>query len=181
MSNFLEKLQSVRFDMSKRLLITIILFTGALLITTIGVLTVRIDLSDAQRIEGELQSELERFNDPRFIFGNNLFHTLVMFVPIVGPIWGGIVLFNTGTIIAILGIAYGVPPILTFFSLFFTPVFWLEFIVYSVAMAESVVLLLQIIRGRGRLEASRMCILVTICASVLLLSAGVEWIMINFV
>ncbi len=179
MSPLSGMLRISRFDINTRLLITIIVFIVALLITMVGLLAVNVDFSEAQRRESELQKEFERFNDPRAILGNNLIHTLIMFVPIWGPIWGGFVLFNTGTTIGILATAYEVPSILIFLTLFLTPVFWLEFCAYSIAMAESVVLLLQITRGHGRLEAVRMCILVTGCALTLLLSAVVEWAMIN--
>lgn len=175
----MKKLQTIRFDMHTRIVITAIFLIVALLVTVIGVLVVKMDVSEAKEKADELNADFERFNGTFCIFGNNLLHTLVMFVPIIGPIWGLFVLFNTGTIIAVFGIAYEVPPILVFLSLFLTPVFWLEFGVYSIAMAQSVVLLLKILRHRGRKEAVRTCILVTICASILLLAAFVEWIMIN--
>ncbi len=179
MTSVMERLRTIRFNMQTRIAITAILFGVALLVTVVGVLFFKIDVSEAERMWGELQEEFDRFNDPRFIFGNNLLHTLIMFVPFIGPFWGGFVLFNTGTIIAVFGIAEGVPPILAFLVLFLTPVFWLEFGVYSVAMAQSVIWSLQILRRRGKEEAVRTCILVAICASILLLSAIVEWVMIN--
>jgi hypothetical protein len=177
--SLIEKLRTIRFDMHKRLVITAILLAIALSVTLAGVLVLRMDVSEAQKLKAELQEEFDRLNDPRFIFGNNFFHTLVMFVPVIGPIWGSYVLFNTGTIVAVIGIADEVPPILYLFLLMLTPVFWLEFGVYSVAMAQSVVWLLQFLRGRGRKEAVRTCILVTICAAILLLAAVVEWVMIS--
>jgi len=175
----IEKLQTIKFDVHTRIILVAIFFIVALTVTVIGALVFEINMSEAQKIRDEVTEEFERFNDPRSIFGNNLLHTLIMFVPIIGPFWGSFVLFNTGTVIAILSIAEGVPPILTFLLLFFTPIFWLEFGVYSVAMAQSVVLLLQMLRHRGKKEAVKTCILVTICALILLLSAVVEWVMIN--
>ncbi|MFP3985012.1 MAG: stage II sporulation protein M [Candidatus Bathyarchaeia archaeon] len=179
MSSIVEKLQNLRFDMHKRMVIVAVFFFVALVFTAIGVLVIKVDVSDAQDFEEEIMEEFERLNDPRSIFGNNFIHTLVMFVPLFGPVWGCFVLFNTGSIISILSIAQGVPPFLTFLVLFFTPVFWLEFGVYSVAMAQSVVLFLQILRRRGRKEAVRTCVLITICALFLLLAAVIEWVMIN--
>ena len=181
MVGFVEKLQIMRFDMQTRIMITVIFLIAALTITAIGVLVFEIDVQEARTLKVEIQEEFEQLNDPRFIFGNNLLHTLIMFIPIIGPIWGGFVLFSTGTIITVISIAEGVPPILTFLLLFFTPVFWLEFGIYSIAMAQSVILFLKMLRHHGRKEAVRTCILVTICASILLLSAILEWIMINMI
>jgi len=175
----MEKLRTMRFNMHNRIVITVVFFIIALVATVIGLLFFRIAVPEAQKVRDELKEEFDRFNDPRFIFGNNLLHTLIMFVPIVGPIWGCFVLFNTGTVIAIISIAEGIPPILTFLLLFLIPVFWIEFGVYSVAMGQSFVWLLQILKHHGRKEAVRTCILVTICVSILLLAAIVEWIMIN--
>lgn len=175
----MKKLQTLRFDIQTRIVITIIFLIAALIVTAVGVVVFKIDVSEAQRLKEEIQEEFEQFNDPRFIFGNNLLHTLIMFAPIIGPIWGSFVLFNTGTLIAVLGIADGIPPILYFLLLFVTPVLWLEFGVYSIAMAQSVILFVQMLRHRSKKEAVRTCILVTVCALILLLSAVVEWIMIN--
>ncbi len=179
MTGIMEKLQTIRFNMRTRILITAIFLVGALIVMAVGVFAFQISKSDAERLSEEIQGELDRANDVRFIFGNNLIHTLVMFVPVVGPIWGGIVLFSTGTVITTISVAQGVPPIVTFLVLFLVPIFWLEIGVYSVAMAQSFVWFAQILRGRGKKEAARTCILVTICASVLLLSAVFEWALIN--
>lgn len=173
------KIHSLTFNVPTRIVITVIFLIAALIATAAGALFFTTSVSEAQRFQREIQDEFERLNDARLIFGNNLFHTLVMFVPILGPIWGFFVLFNTGTIIATLGIAEGIPPIFVFFLLFFTPVFWLEFGSYSIAMAESVVLLLQMLRRRGMREILRTCVLVTVCTVILAFSAIVEWVMIN--
>jgi len=181
MIEVMEKLQTVRFNMQTRIVITVIFFVVALIVTAVGVLVFKIDVQEAQRFKEEIKGEFERFDDLRFIFGNNLIHTLIMFVPIIGPVWGSFVLFNTGTIIAIFGIAEGIPPILYFLLFFLVPVFWLEFGVYSISMAQSVILLLQMLRHRGKKEAVRTSILITICTLILLLAAVVEWIMLDMI
>lgn len=175
----MEKLQTIRFDKPTRIVITAIFFIVALMVMVLGVVAFNINMQEAQEIKKQMEDEFNQFNDLRFIFGNNLIHTLIMFVPIIGPIWGTFVLFNTGTIIAALSVADGVPPIMYLMVLFFTPFFWLEFGVYSIAMAQSTIWLLQLLRHRGKKEAVRTCILVTICTSILLLSAIVEWFMIK--
>ncbi|UCE96221.1 MAG: hypothetical protein JSV51_01015, partial [Candidatus Bathyarchaeota archaeon] len=63
--------------------------------------------------------------------------------------------------------------------LFFTPILWLEFCAYSIAMAQSTIWFLQMLRQRSKREAVRTCILITICALILSFSAVIEWIMIN--
>ena len=181
MTSLMEKIQMVRFNLRMRIVITVIFLVIALGVTILGVVSLRIDASEAQKFRDDIMGEFSRLNDPRFIFGNNLIHALVMFVPAVGPIWGSYVLFSTGNIIAVISIAEGVPPVLTFFLLFLTPVFWLEFGVYSLAMAQSVILTLQMLRNRGKNEVVRTCMLVTICALILLLAAMIEWIMINMI
>ena len=173
----MERFQTIRFDTHTRIVITALFLVVALILTAVGVLVVRIDRSEAEEIMEQLQEEFSQL-DTSTIFGNNLIHTLIMFVPIIGPIWGCFVLFNTGTIISVIGIAEGVSPILVFLLLFLTPVFWLEFGVYSIAMAQSTILLWQMLRRRGKKEGVRTCILVTVCALILLLAAIVESIMI---
>lgn len=181
MIEFKEMLNKIKFDRQTRIKITALSFFIALAITAAGVTLSTYEVSDAETQVSELEEEFDKFNDPRSIFGNNMFHTLIMFVPIIGPVWGIFVLFNTGTIINLIATAYGIPPILALLSLFFTPVFWLEFCVYSVAMAQSTIWLIQIFRGHGKREAVRTCILITICAAILLLAAVVEWAMINMI
>jgi hypothetical protein len=169
----------VRLSLRNRIIVTAIFLIVALAATALGAALLKIDASEAESRVEDLQRELENLNDPLFIFGNNFFHSLVMFAPFVGPGWGCFVLFNTGTIIAVFGVAQGLPPVLLLVLLMFTPVFWLEYGVYSVAMAQSTIFVLKMLRGEGRKEAARTCVLVTACALVLLLSALIEWFMIN--
>ncbi|UCE96077.1 MAG: hypothetical protein JSV51_00225 [Candidatus Bathyarchaeota archaeon] len=179
MESIIERFQNLQFSLRTRFVIIIIFFILALLATAIGTLAFRIEQSEAQRIRTELEQDFEKFNDPRFIFGNNFLFTLLMFIPIIGPIWGSFILFNTGIVLAVLGIAEGIPPILLYFLLFFTPILWLEFCAYSIAMAQSTIWFLQMLRQRSKKEAVRTCILITICALILSFSALIEWIMIN--
>ena len=179
MDSIAKELKRIRFDMRSRIVITSVFLILALLVTSAGVLTLRIDIADAQRQIEAIESEMTRLNDVRAIFGNNLIHTLVMFVPFVGPIWGFFVLFNTGTFIALFSVAAGISPMLALVVLLFTPVLWLGFGVYSAAMAASIVLLLQIVRRWARTEIVRTCVLFTVCALALLSSAIIEWIIIN--
>ena len=179
MSSFALWLQTVRFTLRKRMIITGIFLAVALLATLLGMALLKIDVSEAESRMEDFQRQLEDLDDPRLIFGNNFLHSLVMFVPLLGPCWGSFVLNNTGVIIAVFGIAQGFSPFLLLGLLMFTPVFWLEYGVYSVAMAQSMILFLKVLRREGREEAVRTCVLVTVCALLLLTSALIEWVIIG--
>jgi hypothetical protein len=179
MVRILERLQLLQFNLQTRLLFAVILLIAAILATALGVLSSSADVTEAQQQREEMLADFERTNDPRFIFGNNLFLTLLMFVPIVGPIWGFLVLFNTGSIIALISIAEGIPPILTYLLLFLMPVFWLEFAAYALAMAQSMILFLKMLQRKCKQEVSRTCVVITLCTLILFIAAVVEWLIIN--
>jgi hypothetical protein len=179
MVRILERLQTLVFDTRTRVILTIFLFIATLISTSLGVILFRADVSEAQELREKIFEDFERANDPRFIFGNNLLLTLVMFVPIIGPIWGLLILFNTGSVIALISIAEGFPPILTFAILFLTPVFWLELGVYSIAMAQSIVFFLRFLQNQVRKESVRTCVIITACTLLLMLAAIIEWLMIS--
>jgi hypothetical protein len=179
MVRILERLQTLVFDTRTRVILTIFLFIATLISTSLGVILFRADVSEAQELREKIFEDFERANDPRFIFGNNLLLTLVMFVPIIGPIWGLLILFNTGSVIALISIAEGFPPILTFVILFLTPVFWLELGVYSIAMAQSIVFFLRFLQNQVRKESVRTCVIITACTLLLMLAAIIEWLMIS--
>ncbi len=175
----MEYLKTIRLDKQTRILITAALLVLALIATVAGALFFRIDPAEARQLAEELEREVNRYNDVRMIFGNNLAITIIMFVPVIGPIWGLFVLFNTGTLFAVVGVAEGIHPILVFLLLLLTPVFWLEWAAYSIAMGQSVILVLQIIRRQFKRELTRTCVLITACTLILLGSAIIEWAMIN--
>ena len=179
MVRVLEILPDLNSDLRKRILAIVVFFIVALASIFSGAITTNVSIQEAQSLRDELEEEFQRMNDPRFIFGNNLIHTLVMFTPLMGPVWGCFVLFNTGRIIAFFSITEEVPVMLMFLVLLFNPILWLELGVYSTAMAQSVILLLRIIQRRGVREAVRTCIVITACVVVLLISAIAEWIIIN--
>jgi hypothetical protein len=99
-----------------------------------------------------------------------------MFVPIIGPIIGFIILFDTGVALGAIASVQGYPVYIGLLSLVITPVFWLEFAAYSTAMAESIWLTRRIFQRRWR-ELKNTAILIGICAAILIVSAIVEvWI-----
>jgi hypothetical protein len=63
--------------------------------------------------------------------------------------------------------------------LFLTPVAWLEFASYSVAMSESAWLFRRILQGRTRHEFKNACLFIAICAILLLSGAIIETALIS--
>ena len=161
----------------KRILSTLAIFVAALLITVLGML-IPISNQDANKISNDLNAtvnSLKATNSlPSYIFGNNFVICLMMFIPIAGPIFGFYVLFNTGTALSAVAISQGYPPLLALLAEFLTPVFWLEFAAYSIAIAESIWLLRRILQKPTIHEFKNAGILVTICAVILFVSAYIE-------
>jgi uncharacterized membrane protein SpoIIM required for sporulation len=158
----------------------------SLIITVAGVLT-PLSSEDAYAISEETEQTREVFDSMHgvqrtaFIFGNNFMICLIMFVPVVGPIFGSYVLYSTGVVIAADSIAVNMNPLLVFVLLFVFPFAWLEFIAYSVAFAASFWLTWRIIQRRFRSEIVTTGLFVSICAVTLLLAAAIEVAMIALV
>ena len=166
----------------KRIYSTIAVLIVALVITAIGSL-MPINAQEAEQINSNLNETVTTLSENgalmQYIFGNNFFICLLMFIPIVGPLLGGYVLFNTGAVIGAVAASGGYPVILAFVALFLTPVAWLEFAAYSVSMSESAWLFRRILQGRGKHEFRNACLFITICAVLLLVGAVVETVIIS--
>lgn len=161
----------------KRIITVVAFFFLAIIITIAGTLT-PLSREDASSINDELE-QLRPKVSVQYIFGNNLMLCLAMFVPIAGPIFGGYVLYNTGLVIAAQSIANDLPPLITFFTLLIFPFAWLEFFAYSTAFTESFWLIRRIMQRRGRREIVNACILISICAVLLLVAAIIEMALIE--
>ncbi len=165
--------------MGKRVVAIAIVFIVAVIASVIGTLT-PLTASDAQSLNDELNSTVSSLETNgallQYIFGNNFEITLIMFIPFIGPIFGLYVLYNTGVAIVAQTIAQSFPlsPTGVFFSLFLTPVAWLEFIAYSTAMAANVWLSYRIVQGRWRHELANTTKFIAICAVLLFVGAIVE-------
>ncbi len=161
----------------KRIYTILAVFIVALIATVIGSF-VPVSAADAQQINNDLNSTVTTMKDQGtlvpYIFGNNFLITLIMFVPVIGPVLGLFIMFNTGTVVGAIAVSGGYSPILALIALVITPVFWLEFAAYSTAMAESVWLFRRLLQGRGSRELRTMCIFVTIAAVILAVSAVIE-------
>ena len=162
----------------KRILTIAAFFLLSIIITVAGVLT-PLSNEEASEIEKELEGIQENVN-VQLIFGNNFMICLAMFVPIAGPIFGSYVLHNTGIVIAAASVSEGLPSLLVFTFLFAFPFTWLEFLAYSIAFAQSVWLTWRIIQHKGRKELVNTCVLISICAVVLLIAAIVEMAIISY-
>jgi len=156
----------------KRIMAIIAFFVLSLIVTMAGVLT-PLSFEEASSLSRELEETRQSIN-LQFIFGNNFMICMAMFVPIAGPVFGFYALYSTGVLIAADSIANGLSPLTSFLFLFILPVFWLEFLAYSAAMAESVWLTWRIIQHRGKSELVKTCIFVSICAVILFVAAIIE-------
>jgi len=166
---------------TKRILTIVAFFLLSIIITVAGILTPLSDeeintLGKEHDSTEDIIISLSAVQQVSLIFGNNLMICLVGFVPIVGPIFESYALYNTGTVITayVTYKHYSASPVLLFFTLFLFPHMWLEFIAYSTAMAESFWLVWRIIQRKGRREIKNTCILVSICAVMLLAAAITE-------
>lgn len=161
----------------KRILTIILVFVVAFAITAIGSL-VPVDKGEAKKVSDDLNQTVSSLSDQgvlmQYIFGNNFLICLLMFVPIIGPLLGFLIMYNTGTAIGAIATASGTSPLLALVALFVTPVAWLEFAAYSTAISESVWLFLRLIRGKGLRELRNTSIFIAICAVLLVAGAIVE-------
>ena len=165
----------------KRILTIAAFFVLSILVIVAGILT---PLSDedvnvlGRQLDdtGQTIDNLPEMQQVSFIFGNNFMICLAGFVPIIGSPFECYVLYSTGVVIS----AYSVyknlqmSPLLLFFLLFLFPFTWLEFLAYSIAMAESFWLAWRIIQRKGKREIRNACILISICAVMLLVAAIIE-------
>jgi uncharacterized membrane protein SpoIIM required for sporulation len=72
------------------------------------------------------------------------------------------------------------PSLLVFAFLFAFPFTWLEFLAYSIAFAQSVWLTWSIIQHKGKKELVNTCVLISICAVMLVIAAIVEMAIISY-
>jgi hypothetical protein len=166
---------------NKRIITIAIFFILGIVATGIGAVQT-LTQQDATDINNELD-QLRSNVTMEYIFGNNLFICLLMFVPVFGWIFGLIALYNTGVVIAAQSMtpaAQGVSPLVLFFTLFLYPFTWLEFISYSIGLAEGFWLML---RGIQRLtnktisfkrELRNLSVFMTIVTLMLLAGAAIE-------
>jgi lipoprotein signal peptidase len=96
-----------------------------------------------------------------------------MFIPIAGAALGMFILFNTGVALGAIAATQGYPVYVGFLSLVATPIFWIEFVAYSIAMAESIWLFRRLTQKRW-LEFKWTALFIGSCAGLLAIGAVVE-------
>lgn len=167
---------------TKRILAIALFFILGIVVTSVGAVQT-LSQHEATSINDEL-NQLRQNISVQYIFGNNLFICLFMFVPVVGWIFGFAALYNTGVVIAAESMtpaAQGAPPLLLFFTLFIFPFTWLEFISYSVGLSEGFWLMLRAVQSRSnigvnfRRELGNLSKLITIVTLMLLAGAAIEY------
>jgi len=165
----------------KRIMTVAAFFFLAIIITIAGILTPLSNedintLGEGLEATQENIQSLPELQQVSSIFGNNFMICLIGFVPIAGPIFEFYVLYSTGVVISAY-VAYKsiqVSPLLLFLLLFIFPFTWLEFLAYSTAIAESFWLIWRIIQHKWKTEIKKACILISICAVMLLVAAIIE-------
>ena len=167
----------------KRILSTIVVFLVVIAVTVLGSL-MPIDPQEAKKITNDLNQTSTTLGEQgaltQFILGNNLLICLLMFIPVIGPVLGLYIMFNTGTVIGAIATAGGYSPALALVALFITPVAWLEFAAYSTAMAESVWLFRRAMQKLGFHELRKnTTMFIAICAVLLAVGAIVETALIS--
>jgi hypothetical protein len=138
--------------------------------------------SQAESVSNNLNQTLTQHranNDlTQYIFLNNFMICLLMFIPIAGAGLGLIILYDTGVALSAISTLQGYPPYIAILSLMATPVFWLEFAAYSIAMAESIWLFRRLLRKQWW-ELKWTAIFIGLCALILIIGAIVEVLIIN--
>jgi hypothetical protein len=165
----------------KRIYTVIFFLILAILVTVAGTF-VPLGTEEAELIASQVNSTITENRDiaslTGVIFVNNFSISLLMFIPIVGPILGFAILFVTGTALSAISLVQGFPIWLSFLALVITPIFWLEFIAYSFGMAQSTWLFRRLMQRRWR-ELKWTAISIGIVAAMLAIGAVVEaWLII---
>jgi hypothetical protein len=165
----------------KRIYLTIFVFTGAFLLLAIGA-SIPIDHQTATTLVNQLNETVTQNQQsgtlPQYIFLNNFRICLAFFIPIFGPAFGFVSFLSTGYYIGAESQVLGFPPLLYVVAEFLNPIFWIEFISYSIAIAESLWLFRRLMQKRFKEIKSRelknLGILIGICAALLVVGAIIE-------
>lgn len=114
------------------------------------------------------------------IFMNNFLISLIMFIPVAGPLIGGYVIYITGRLIGALSVSTGIPSILLISITIVTFYGLIEFLAYGTAFTESIIFTYSIFRRKTRAELKWLIISVSATAALLLIAAALEYLLIQF-
>ena len=157
---------------------TLIILSGILAFAS----TIPLSLSDAQSLSQSVQGIN---GTTTAIFQNNVQIALLEFVPVFGPGFGAYSSYDTGLAISALALSNpgsSVSGIELFLFLLFTPIYWFEFACYSLAVEESISLLVSF-RNHDFRKTEWKWLLGSILfvIATLFVSAGIEANLINLV
>jgi uncharacterized membrane protein SpoIIM required for sporulation len=160
----------------KRIYSIVMVFLVAVLALMIGSLTT-LSRSQAQYISDTLNQTLNenRANNTliQHIFINNFIICLLMFIPLAGAGLGLYILYNTGVALSAIASIQGYSAYSGILNLVVTPIFWMEFAAYAIAMTQSVWLFRRMLQGRwGELKWT--AVFIGVCALLLIVGAVVE-------
>ena len=162
-------------NLSNRVIVFVIVFVVLSAVLAYFASTVTMSQSEAQSINSQV-----RGIEPTTlgIFTNNFRIALVEFIPVFGPAFGVYTSYSTG--VAITAIAQANPQshltgFESFLLLLLTPIYWLEFFSYSVAVEESIAVLVSI-KNRDflNMEWKWLVASILVVGAVLLISANLE-------
>ena len=108
------------------------------------------------------------------IFLNNYQISLIMLTPILGFVFGLLVIFQTGMVFGAVGASVGFSGILLYGLTALTPFFWLEFIAYAASMTESIYIIRGLIERKFKIELTRVLAIIIINFVLLGLGALIE-------
>jgi hypothetical protein len=143
-----------------------------IVVTLIGVL---LPISQSQAAQEYSQLETELANPTFFsIFINNFGIAILGFIPFVGAIFEGFVLFNTGLAVAVIGATKRVPATYLLAVSMTTPFFWMEYFSYSIAITAAAFLIVSIQQCRFRAEFRYFLLQIALVVGLLLAAALIE-------
>tara|TARA_B100000029_G_C17609532_1_gene968980 strand:- start:7681 stop:8202 length:522 start_codon:yes stop_codon:yes gene_type:complete len=116
--------------------------------------------------------------DAQAIFLNNYRISLIMLAPVLGFVFGFIVIFQTGMVFGAAGSSVGFSGVLLYGLTALTPFFWLEFIAYAASMTESVYFIRGIIEKNTKIEIKRVFAIIILNFVLLGLGALIEMLFI---
>ena len=165
----------------KRIYSIIAIFIVAFIVTIIGSY-IPLSSNDALTLCNQVNATVNQNKATntltQYIFINNFSICMLMFIPVAGAALGMFILFDTGVSLNAISMTQGYPVWLGIASLVVTPVFWLEFASYSIAMASSIWLFRRLIQQRWS-ELKWTAIFIGTCAGLLAIGAVVEVLLIN--
>ena len=169
-----DKIRSLGWRQWKWLFLVTLLFV--IIVITIG------SVSSLSTNEGEEILENFESNLPDIattpIFINNFLIAVIMFIPFLGPLMGTIILHTTGVVIAATAMSVNLSGVWLLLGLLIFPFAWLEFISYSIAITQSIFLVIGLLRSRFKNELFRTAFLILTVFVMLFIAAFIEAILI---